>query len=168
MYTIEQYRAGLNLTPEARLNAQITVNFINDVFQSLPGMLRISSTVRTPAKNRAVGGVENSKHLVSRALAVDFVPMDGKFTGELKNALQAVCNRHRFELIVHNVGSGLHYHCEYESGNITLNPTIKPGQINVVPPIINDLSKQQSFNLNSLKPEHYIFGALFVVLLLQD
>lgn len=114
MYTVEDYRKGLPLTPEARANAQLTVDFINDVLNAIPGELRISSTVRTPEHNKAVGGVWNSKHLNSRALAVDFMPVDGKFTDVRKAKLQTVCNRHGFGLLVHNVSTGLHYHCEYK------------------------------------------------------
>lgn len=116
MITVADYAKGNNLTGAAQANAQRTVNFINDVLSSIPGRLRISSTVRTPAHNAAVGGVANSKHLTTRALAVDFMPVDGRFTDELKAKLQTVCDRHGFELLVHNVKTGLHYHCEYEPG----------------------------------------------------
>jgi hypothetical protein len=113
-YTVEQYRKGLPFTAEARANAERTVNFINDVMNSMPGELRISSTVRDAKHNAEVGGVANSKHLNTRALAVDFMPIDGKFTAARKNKLFAVCQRHEFGLLVHNVSSGLHYHCEYK------------------------------------------------------
>jgi hypothetical protein len=114
MYSVEEYRKGLQFTPEAAANAQRTVNFINDVLNSMPGELRISSTVRTPEHNKAVGGVKNSKHLNSRALAVDFMPVDSKFTEGREKRLRAVCARHGFGFLDHAVTTGRHYHCEYK------------------------------------------------------
>jgi hypothetical protein len=111
--TYEEYRKGLKIPPDAQQNAKDTVAFINDVMKSMPGELRVSSTVRDAKRNAQVGGVPNSKHLNTRAHAVDFMPIDGKFTKEREARLRTVCNRHEFGLLVHDVSTGLHYHCEY-------------------------------------------------------
>jgi len=111
--TYEEYAKGLPIPPAAQQNAKDTVAFINDVMKSMPGELRVSSTVRDKKRNAQVGGVENSKHLNTNAHAVDFVPIDGKFTKDREARLRTVCNRHGFGIKVHNVGTGMHYHCEY-------------------------------------------------------
>ena len=58
---LAEYAKGLDISsPEARTNAPRTVDFINDVLNSFPGVYRVSSTVRSEAHNKAVGGVANS------------------------------------------------------------------------------------------------------------
>lgn len=108
-----EYSKGLPIPPAAQQNAKDTVAFINDVMTSMPGVLRVSSTVRDAKRNAQVGGVPNSKHLNTRAHAVDFMPVDGKFTEGKRLRLKAVCDRHGFGLLIHNVSTGLHYHCEF-------------------------------------------------------
>ncbi len=110
---LAEYAKGLDISsPEARTNAPRTVDFINDVLNSFPGVYRVSSTVRSEAHNKAVGGVANSYHLNRRAGAVDFMPVDGHFTEQKRANLKAKADKHGFGLLAHNVKTGMHYHCE--------------------------------------------------------
>lgn len=69
--------------------------------------LTISSSYRTPARNRAVGGVPNSWHTrgsARRPQAFDFVPPNGRALGWVRKYT------HPDEAMIHNAGSGLHLH----------------------------------------------------------
>jgi len=114
-YTLEQYKDGEQLTAEATANAQnITVPFINEVISALGSKVRISSTVRGAKENARVGGVANSKHLVTRALAVDFVP--SAWTASITDVVRRIAAKHGFGYLEHNVKTGQHIHCEYKGG----------------------------------------------------
>jgi uncharacterized protein YcbK (DUF882 family) len=114
MLTFEQYAKGHKLTAEAAANARRTIAFINDVEAALGNKIRVTSTIRTPEQNAAVGGVPNSKHLVSRALAVDFVPVS--WTKEITDVVKKIANNHGYGYLDHNVSTGRHIHCEYKGG----------------------------------------------------
>ncbi len=114
-YTFEQYVKGNKLTAEAAANARsITIPFINEVVSALGSRIRISSTVRDAKENAAVGGVPNSKHLTSRALAVDFVP--SAWTTSITDVVRSIAAKHGFGYLEHNVKTGQHIHCEYKGG----------------------------------------------------
>jgi uncharacterized protein YcbK (DUF882 family) len=110
MYTLEQYLKGNKVSAECVSNAKLVVAFINDVIAKVPSV-RITSTVRTPAHNKQVNGVENSKHLTTRCLAVDFGMIQDKGT---RDKIQSVAVSHGFGFLVHDVGSGNHIHCEWK------------------------------------------------------
>jgi hypothetical protein len=69
--------------------------------KGIPGE-RVTSTLRSPARNRAVGGVANSYHLTGQAR--DSVPPPGMSMGEYARRLQAA-NPH---LQVINEGDHVH------------------------------------------------------------
>jgi hypothetical protein len=67
-------RAGLDNTPDARIlvNLRRTANYMEYVREMLGGKaILISSGYRSPAVNRAVGGVPDSAHMLGHA--VDFI-----------------------------------------------------------------------------------------------
>ena len=73
--------------------------------------LSISSSYRTPEHNAEVGGVPNSYH--TKGLAFDFTGSDSAM-----NAAKAWASRHPEmfkEVLVHDVGSGLHLHLAFRS-----------------------------------------------------
>jgi hypothetical protein len=92
-------------------NAARTVAFGNELLATVPG-LRFTSGHRSAARNRAVGGVANSKHV--KALAIDFVSTDGRYPPSLLDRVRAIANAHGYETLLHDAGSGLHLHFEYE------------------------------------------------------
>lgn len=111
-YTLEQYAKGEKLTAEALSNAENrTVPFVNDVLNALGAKIRVSSTVRDAAHNKAVKGAVNSKHLTTRALAVDFVPV--RWEVSITEVVKTIARRHGFGYLEHDKGSGQHIHCEY-------------------------------------------------------
>lgn len=73
--------------------------------------LSISSSYRTPQHNAEVGGVPNSYH--TKGLAFDFTG-----SNQAMNAAKAWASRHPEmfkEVLVHDVGSGLHLHLAFRS-----------------------------------------------------
>lgn len=107
MITLSQFGGvPANLTG----NAQKTISIVNEIFAAMPNRFRFTSGYRTPAQNAAANGVPNSFHV--RALAADFVPIDGRFLDADKAAISAILAKYGYELITHNAGSGLHYHIE--------------------------------------------------------
>lgn len=107
MITISQFG---NVPAALTGNANKTIAIVNEIFAAMPNRFRFTSGYRTPAQNAAANGVENSFHV--KALAADFVPVDGKFTAAEKASIVSIISKYGYELITHNVGSGLHYHIE--------------------------------------------------------
>ena len=73
--------------------------------------LSVSSSYRTPQHNAEVGGVPNSYH--TKGLAFDFVG-----SSSAMSAARAWASRHPEmfkEVLVHDVGSGLHLHLAFRS-----------------------------------------------------
>lgn len=109
--TLEQFAPeGLPALLQDNGNA-ITLPFARDLLASVSG-LRFTSGYRSAARNRAVGGVANSYHV--KALAADFVSLTGKYPEPLLAAVREVARRHGFSVLLHDAGSGLHIHCEFE------------------------------------------------------
>lgn len=69
---------------------------------------RVTSTVRSPARNRAVGGVRNSYHLTG--MARDSVPPPGMSMADYARRLQAL-NPH-----LEVINEGDHVHMEPRNG----------------------------------------------------
>ena len=107
-YTVSQYMKGFPVTKAIAANAAMTVAFINDVLNKIPNV-RITSTVRDAKHNAAVGGVANSKHLNTRALAVDFGWIADK---AVRDKIKQIATAHGFGYLEHNVTTGMHIHCE--------------------------------------------------------
>lgn len=110
MLTVQQFAKGNMIPQQYSANAQMTVNIVNEVFDAFPNRFRFTSGYRTPAQNRAANGVTNSFHLTAEA--ADFVPNNGQFPGGEKSQLLSVVGKYGYEVVLHNVGSGLHYHIE--------------------------------------------------------
>lgn len=110
MITVTQFTEGGKLPANLTGNADFTIAILNEIFSALPGRFRFSSGWRSAVDNRAAGGVANSYHV--QALAGDFVPVNGQFTAENKSVILSIINKYAYELIIHDVGSGLHYHIE--------------------------------------------------------
>lgn len=91
-------------------NAEKTITILNQIFAAFPGRFRFTSGYRSPEKNRAVGGVPTSYHV--KALAGDFVPVNGKYLESEIAGVKAIAAKSGYEVIIHNVGSGKHYHIE--------------------------------------------------------
>lgn len=116
LLTLEQF-APEGLPASRQDNAHtITLPFGNDLLARVPG-LRFTSGYRSAARNRAVGGVANSYHV--KALAADFVSLTGKYPESLLAAVREVARRHGFSILLHDAGSGLHIHCEYEPQTVS-------------------------------------------------
>lgn len=74
--------------------------------------LSVTSSYRTPQHNAEVGGVPNSYH--TKGLGFDFVG-----SSSAMNAARDWAKRHPEmfrEVLVHNVGSGMHLHLAFRSG----------------------------------------------------
>lgn len=90
-----------------------TMAIVAEIFAAFPNKFRFTSGCRTPERNTAVGGVANSYHLTTRGCqAADFVPINGNFPASDKGAIGNIVAKHGYEVIVHNAGSGMHYHIE--------------------------------------------------------
>lgn len=94
--------------------ANKTVSILNEIFSAFPGRFRFTSGYRSPAKNRAVGGVANSYHV--KASAGDFVPVNGVYAENEIKGVKAICAKYGYEVIIHSVNSGKHYHIEPAPG----------------------------------------------------
>ena len=77
---------------------------------------KTSSTTRTPEYNRKVGGVANSQHLDQIGTARDW-SVKGKTKEEIA-AFKAALQAKGFEVLVHNVKTGLHVHAELPPGGL--------------------------------------------------
>lgn len=110
--TLDEYTKGKKLSGEVLANAQRTLAFTNEVIAALGSKIRVTSTIRTAAQNKAVGGVENSKHLDTRALAVDFVPV--AWTASITDVVKRIAAKHGYGYLDHDVKTGRHIHCEYK------------------------------------------------------
>ncbi len=106
MITLAQFG---NPAPNLVQNANFTIGILNEIFSSFPGAFRFTSGYRTPAHNARVGGVANSYHLTG--LAGDFVPVNGNNT-QHESAIRKILNKYGYELLYHDVASGLHFHIE--------------------------------------------------------
>lgn len=107
MITLSQFG---NVPPNLAANARATVAVVNEIFAAFPGRFRFTSGYRTPQRNAAVNGAPNSFHV--RALAADFVPVDGRYPAAEVAGVKSIVERYGGEVIIHNAGSGLHYHIE--------------------------------------------------------
>ena len=92
-------------------NANYTISILNEIFAAFPvGYFRFTSGYRSPERNAAVNGVDNSFHI--KALAGDFVPVNGSYPYSDLESIGQIVSKYGFEVIKHDVGSGLHYHIE--------------------------------------------------------
>lgn len=91
-------------------NAQFTVAILNEIFAAFPNRFRFTSGYRTPERNAAVNGVANSFHITGEA--GDFAPIDKRYPAGEQQAIANLISRHGYEVLKHDVGSGLHYHIE--------------------------------------------------------
>lgn len=105
-----QFTKGVALPASLAANAKATISFANEMLVKFP-FLKFTSGYRTAARNKAVGGVPTSLHVQARA--VDFVPTDGKYTKDREAAIKEFAATAGFWLLVHDAGSGNHYHLEY-------------------------------------------------------
>lgn len=113
MINLNQFSKGVTIPSDLIENAKRTVAVINEILAAHP-QLRFTSGYRTPARNRAVGGVPTSYHV--KALAGDVVTPDDKYPTALVESVRAIVAKHGYELLVHNVGSGNHIHIEPRPG----------------------------------------------------
>lgn len=96
-------------------NANYTISILNEIFADFPvGYFRFTSGYRSPERNAAVNGVDNSFHI--KALAGDFVPVNGSYPYSDLESIGQIVSKYGFEVIKHDVGSGLHYHIEPAPG----------------------------------------------------
>ena len=110
MITLQQFGGTEQVPPSLIPNANKTIAILNEIFAAIPqAMFRFTSGYRSPAHNKAVGGVPNSYHLT--ALAGDFVPMVGK-AKDYEAQVIAIAAKYNYEVLYHNVLSGLHFHIE--------------------------------------------------------
>lgn len=107
MITLAQFG---NVPPNLTDNARATVAIVNEIFAAFPERFRFTSGYRTPQRNAAVNGAPNSFHV--RALAADFVPVNGRYPAAEVESVRRIVENRGGEVIIHNAGSGLHYHIE--------------------------------------------------------
>ncbi len=99
-----------------------------EIFAAFPGRFRFTSGCRTPAQNAAANGVANSFHLTTRGCqAADFVPINGRFGDQ--EAIGAIVARHGYEVLVHDRGSGMHYHIEPAPNGAWTPSSALPGDV---------------------------------------
>lgn len=111
MVTLSQFG---NVPGSLLNNANLTLSILNEIFSTYPNKYRFTSGFRSAEKNAAVNGVSDSYHL--QALAGDFVPINGSYPYSDLEAIGQIVSKYGFEVIKHNVGSGLHYHIEPAPG----------------------------------------------------
>lgn len=111
-----------------------TMAIVAEIFAAFPpNYFRFTSGKRTVAQNAAVGGVTNSYHVTGQA--ADFVPNNGRYPESDLNKIGQIVARHGYEVIKHNVKTGLHYHIEPAPKGSTVTPIITADQ---VPAILNN------------------------------
>jgi hypothetical protein len=106
---LDTYTKGVKVSGTLLVNANKSVVFANEVLANFP-TLRFTSGYRTPQHNAAVHGVASSYH--TKALAADFVPTDGNYK-DITEKLRAFGASRGWWLLVHDAGSGNHFHFEY-------------------------------------------------------
>lgn len=116
MFTFADYDKNGNIPAALQSNGFYTASIVNEIFTQLPNKFRFTSGYRTPERNRQVNGAANSYHLT--ALAADFVPIDGIFRQSDAQQISNILSRYNYELIIHNAGSGKHYHIEPKNRNV--------------------------------------------------
>lgn len=138
-------------------NANFTISIVNEIFAAFPGRFRFTSGYRSPSQNTAANGVEGSFHL--KALAADFVPINGSFPADEFSRIGAIVSKYNYEAIKHNAGSGLHYHIEP-------NPNFYSGQSQIFP--VKDSQNNSPGNSQIFSPadSQCSNAALFVGLIL--
>lgn len=107
MLTLAQFG---NVRADLLPNANLTLSILNEIFSTFPNKFRFTSGYRSAEKNAAVNGVDNSFHI--KALAGDFVPVNGQFPYSDAEAIGQIVAKYGWQVVKHNVGSGLHYHIE--------------------------------------------------------
>jgi hypothetical protein len=110
MVTLNQFAGKFTVPANLQANANKTVSILNEIFAKFPGRFRFTSGYRSPAHNAAVGGVPTSYHI--QALAGDFVPNNGVYFQSEINGVNAIAAKYGYEVLIHNAGSGKHYHIE--------------------------------------------------------
>lgn len=103
-----------------------TMAIVAEIFAAFPGRFRFTSGRRTAAQNAAVNGHPNSFHLTGQA--ADFVAINGSYPKGEKEAIGRLVARYGYEVVFHNVGSGLHYHIEPAPGYLGVGRYPVPGQ----------------------------------------
>ena len=110
MISIATFGKNEKIPSNLQANANLTIAVVNEIFAQIPeAKFRFTSGYRSPARNKAVGGVPNSYHLT--ALAADFVPTAGT-AKQYEARVKAICAKYGFEVLYHSVTSGLHFHIE--------------------------------------------------------
>ena len=110
MIKVEEFGKNERIPSGLQSNAAKTVNFANEMTAKFP-YLRWTSGYRSAARNKSVGGVPTSLHV--QALAVDFVPNDGNYSASRESEIREFAAQSGFWLLVHDAGSGNHFHLEY-------------------------------------------------------
>lgn len=110
MVSIIQFGGSEKVPSALQPNANQTISILNEIFTAFPGRFRFTSGYRSPAHNASVGGVPTSYHV--KALAGDFVPVSGVYLNSEMAGVRAIAAKYGYEVIIHNVGSGKHYHIE--------------------------------------------------------
>ncbi len=108
--SLKQFGGSETIPAALVANSQQTVAIINEIFAAMPdARFDFTSGYRSPAHNKAVGGVGNSYHITG--LAGDFVPRAGN-AKNYKSRVKAICAKYGYEVLDHTVNSGLHFHIE--------------------------------------------------------
>lgn len=110
MVTLSQFGKNESIPVSLQANANKTISILNEIFAAFPNRFRFTSGYRSPARNAAAGGVPNSYHV--KALAGDFVPVNGLYSSSEMAGIAAIVGKHGFEVMTHDKGSGKHYHIE--------------------------------------------------------
>lgn len=141
-------------------NAEFTAHIVNEILTALPNRYRFSSGCRTVKENSAAGGVSNSYHLTG--YAGDLVSFSGNYPTNEKAIIQNILNKYNYEMLIHNVGSGLHLHIEPKSKPV--NNTIIPSK-----PVIKESTGHQIIELpkdeKDNKTIYYVLGFLAILAL---
>lgn len=114
--TLNQFSKGVAIPANLAANAETTVKIINEIGAVMPGRFRFTSGYRTPAHNKRVGGVPTSYHV--KAAAGDFVPVNGVYKTDEITKVKQIAAKYGYEVIIHNVGSGKHFHIEPMPGKL--------------------------------------------------
>ena len=110
-----------------------TMGIVAEIFAAFPNRFRFTSGKRTVAQNKVVGGVANSYHVTGQA--ADFVPVNGQFPTSEREAIGRIVSKYGYEVIVHDAGSGLHYHIEPAPRGTS---SVAPVTPNTLPVVVTD------------------------------